>query len=322
MSSNRPASRALVVSACIFAAAASAVFAVVQFRAVRASRAEIAAAQRSIAALRTQVANWEKNVRDAATRATHAERDTTDLLAAVRAARTPQPVPPGRTALPDQSFARLRDASAEVQSAAPASTPANAPAMAPRSSDPAGQTGPYLSTTPLPLDEAQARLAVERAYQQDFAKRRAQQAKDRAAFDESTRSLDPAARFARLLDRAQDLAARAEFQMAIRTYNEAMTLKPADLPVPPAASELQALIGAQNRPVDISLSSDGQSYVSILLAHSPKQFLSTSVKLLPGDYHIVSRRPGFRDVVIPVKVRADAPLPVINVACTEPLPSK
>ena len=41
-----------------------------------------------------------------------------------------------------------------------------------------------------------------------------------------------------------------------------------------------------------------------------------TVKILPGNYEIVSRRKGYQDVLLMLQVRNGTTPPVVNVACT------
>ena len=40
-----------------------------------------------------------------------------------------------------------------------------------------------------------------------------------------------------------------------------------------------------------------------------------TIKMLPGDYEIVGRRKGFRDVLMLLQVRNGTPPPTVTVAC-------
>ena len=80
-----------------------------------------------------------------------------------------------------------------------------------------------------PRTEEDERLAYERAYQQELARHRAQEAKGRANLDEAVSRLDDASAYHRLIAVARAHARDAEFQAAIRAFNQAMRLKPANL---------------------------------------------------------------------------------------------
>ena len=130
-------------------------------------------------------------------------------------------------------------------------------------------------------------------------------------------------RYQKLIEAAERYAANADFQAGIRIFNLAMEMKPPELVVSDRVRELQASLRADNRPVEISLISDGITSVSVsgpygLRAPSPLQ--TAQVKVLPGDYEVIGRRKGYQDVVIPVQVRNGVPAPVISVMCTTPEP--
>lgn len=160
------------------------------------------------------------------------------------------------------------------------------------------------------------RLVQERAYQQELARRRADDARAQAQKDIQASQLDPAAQYERLIAEAEQLLAKAEFQLGIRTYNRAMAAKPAHVPVTERAKVLQAALAAQSKPVDVTFASDGQTWVSVTNVRAPSKFVTSAVKLLPGNYHFMGRRKGVCDVMIEIAVRHDSSLPPITVVCT------
>ena len=172
--------------------------------------------------------------------------------------------------------------------------------------------------------EEAERLAREREFQQQLAKRRVEEAKARAKIDsDAAAEKDGATRYLKLMEAAERHAANADFQAAIRTYNTAMQLKPADLPVTDRIRELQATLRAQNAPVEITLISDELTTVALTGPYgqrAPATLSSAKVKVLPGNYEVTGRRKGYQDVVIPVQVRNGIPAPVVTVMCTTPAP--
>ncbi|MFZ5496462.1 MAG: hypothetical protein ACOZE5_14150 [Verrucomicrobiota bacterium] len=120
----------------------------------------------------------------------------------------------------------------------------------------------------------------------------------------------------KLVDIAEAHAQRAEFQHAIRNFNEAMAIKPAYLALTDRVSQLRALLNQQSRPVDVTFHSDGNCWVSISNYRMLGKITSQTVKMLPGDYEIVSRRKGYQDVLLMLQVRNGSTPPVVNVACT------
>jgi len=69
----------------------------------------------------------------------------------------------------------------------------------------------------------------------------------------------------------------------------------------------------------VTLLSDGETYVSISNTRAPAKFALDVVKLLPGDYEVVGRRRGYRDVVIALQLRSATAPPVLTVICTQPI---
>ena len=120
----------------------------------------------------------------------------------------------------------------------------------------------------------------------------------------------------RLVEVAEQKASRAEFQAAIRSFNEAMAIKPVYLALTGPVDELRAKLLAQSQPVDVTFHSDGDSWVSISNFRMLGKIKAETVKILPGNYEIVSRRKGYQDVLLMLQVRNGTTPPVVNVACT------
>jgi hypothetical protein len=79
--------------------------------------------------------------------------------------------------------------------------------------------------------------------------------------------------------------------------------------------QLHALLMAQNKPVDVTFKSDGNTWVSIQNFKQPEKMDSKVIKMLPGDYQVVGRRKGYRDVEMLLQVRNGTPPPTVTVAC-------
>ena len=120
----------------------------------------------------------------------------------------------------------------------------------------------------------------------------------------------------KLVDIAESHAQRAEFQAAIRSFNEAMAVKPAYLAMTDRVSQLRNVLNLQSKPVDVTFQSDGNCWVSISNYRMLGKITAQTVKMLPGDYEIVSRRKGYQDVLLLLQVRNGSPPPVVSVACT------
>jgi hypothetical protein len=175
--------------------------------------------------------------------------------------------------------------------------------------------GASLSSKSTATAFAEEHFAYERAYQQSLARQRAEKAKQRAALAIEVASLAPPARFHRLMAAARDHFNHAEFQPAIRVYNEAMAVKPTDVPVSDELHQLQSDLKAQNSPVELQLQSDGRTFVVISNHRLLRTFQETRIPIPPGDYEIVGRRHGFAEVIIPLRVRNGTALPPLTVIC-------
>ncbi len=122
-----------------------------------------------------------------------------------------------------------------------------------------------------------------------------------------------------LIVTAEALAAKAEFQAAIRFYNDALQTQPEPAYIDENArvQELHEMLMAQREPVEVSVKSDGKTTVSIMNMSGSSQNKTTTFKLFPGDYVIVGTRDGFRDVNLLGQVRDGTPPPVFTVICEE-----
>lgn len=121
--------------------------------------------------------------------------------------------------------------------------------------------------------------------------------------------------FDKLIETAEQLAAHAEFQAAIRRFNDAMAIKPSYLTTNDRVQQLHVLLMSQNKPVEVTFQSDGKTWVSISNYKLLGQITTTTLKILPGDYAVVGRRKGYQDVQLLLQIRSGSTLPVVNVAC-------
>lgn len=123
-------------------------------------------------------------------------------------------------------------------------------------------------------------------------------------------------KFEKYLEVAYKLAAQGDFQGAIAQFNAAMATKPSYLVADERTQKLRDLLVAQSKPVEILLKSDGNTWVQIVNYRGPQKFETSALKILPGDYEALGRRKGYRDVVVPLRVRNGAPPPEVEVTCT------
>ena len=119
----------------------------------------------------------------------------------------------------------------------------------------------------------------------------------------------------RFIKDAEQFAAKAEFQAAIRTFNQAMAVKPSYLVNSDKVQQLHEMLMTQNKPVEVTFKSDGKTWFSIENYRIPSQFETNTIKMLPGDYAIIGRRKGYQDVHILLQVRNGTPLPPVTVVC-------
>lgn len=125
--------------------------------------------------------------------------------------------------------------------------------------------------------------------------------------------------FNQLIDSAERMAGKAEFQAAIREFGRAMDIKPNyRLPNEDHVKQLHAMLQAQSTPVEVTFKSDGKTWFSITNYRLPSQMETATVKMFPGDYEVVGRRAGYRDVLMLLQVRNGTTPPTVTVACTFP----
>ena len=119
----------------------------------------------------------------------------------------------------------------------------------------------------------------------------------------------------KLIEAAELLASKDEFQAAIRRFNDAMAIKPAYLVNNDKVQQLHAMLMGQNQPVEVSFQGDGKTWISITNYRLLGQIETEKVKILPGDYEIVGRRKGFKDVLFLLQVRNGSTPPLVTVSC-------
>ena len=135
----------------------------------------------------------------------------------------------------------------------------------------------------------------------------------------TSRMLRVILRFNKLLELAADQANRAEFQSSIRSFNEAISIKPDYIQLTESQITLKNLLSSQSKPIEIDFQSDGRTWVTISNYKLLGKFKAESVKILPGDYEIVGRRKGYEDVMLLLPVRAGSPPPTVIAVCDKRL---
>lgn len=117
------------------------------------------------------------------------------------------------------------------------------------------------------------------------------------------------------IEAAEVLANKAQFQEAIRRFNEAMAVKPSYLVNNDRVQQLHNQLMTQNKPVDVTFKSDGNTWVSILSFRQPEKIDTKVIRMLPGDYQVVGRRRGYHDVQMLLQVRNGTTPPTVTVMC-------
>ena len=183
--------------------------------------------------------------------------------------------------------------------------------------------------------ESAHKEAVQKALEKGFAYEKAYQWREaREAYNE-TLELEPnhadakegytragtviraLLQYEKYIEAAEQFANKAEFQSAIRRFNEAMAVKPSYLVNSDRVQQLHVLLMAQNNPVEVTFRSDGNTWVSIANFRPPTKLTDTLVlKMLPGDYQVKGTRKGYRDVDMLLQIRNGTTPPTVTVACT------
>lgn len=89
----------------------------------------------------------------------------------------------------------------------------------------------------------------------------------------------------------------------------------------PNRSETPARAAPTSKVV-VTVKSDGNTWVSITNVAQPEKFKSKTFSLSPGDYTVMGRRKGYRDVEHQLRVRADEAPGLLTVICTVGLGDK
>ena len=124
-------------------------------------------------------------------------------------------------------------------------------------------------------------------------------------------------RYEKLIELSLLEARGGDFQAAIRYFNEAMGIKPDYLALSMDAQRLRDFLDQQSKPVTVTITSDGKTWVSVAGYELLGKVREKSIRILPGKYRIVGRRKGYEDVNIQVQVVNGQPLPPINVVATK-----
>ena len=121
--------------------------------------------------------------------------------------------------------------------------------------------------------------------------------------------------YEKLIELAQQHIQAADFQTAIRTYNQAMQTKPGYLEISPEIANLRVTLENNSRPIDITFTSDSRTWVSITNYRMLGKINAETVALPPGDYEIIGRRKKYQDVLLLLKVRPGMTTNQVSVVC-------
>lgn len=83
------------------------------------------------------------------------------------------------------------------------------------------------------------------------------------------------------------------------------------------ATAVARILAAAERPVPVSIESDGQTQVVLLRVKRLGTLSQQTLELLPGRYVLVGTREGYRDVRREIDVAPDSPPPSVVVSCQE-----
>jgi tetratricopeptide (TPR) repeat protein len=121
--------------------------------------------------------------------------------------------------------------------------------------------------------------------------------------------------YEKLIELAQQHIQAADYQTAIRTYNQAMQTKPGYLEISPEIATLRTTLEQNSKPISITFVSDDRTWVSISNYRMLGKIRSETVALPPGDYEVIGRRKKYQDVLLLLKVRPGMTTNQVNVVC-------
>ena len=121
--------------------------------------------------------------------------------------------------------------------------------------------------------------------------------------------------YEKLLELSEQHLLAADYQSAIRRFNEAMQTKPSYLEITPEAAEMRRLLEVNSKPIDITFVSDTKTWVSITNFRMLGKIKQEMVSLPPGDYEVIGRRKNYQDVMLLLKVRPQMSTHLVSVIC-------
>ncbi len=124
-------------------------------------------------------------------------------------------------------------------------------------------------------------------------------------------------RYEKLISVAKVEAKSHKYQDAIRTFDQAMKTKPNYIELTREEENLRNFLLLQSKPVQITLISDGNTFVSVQgpTTKQPEKLDEITLSVLPGRYYIKGRRKHYEDVSISRLIRGGEALPPFSVIC-------
>lgn len=122
-----------------------------------------------------------------------------------------------------------------------------------------------------------------------------------------------------LMSEAQRQADAGDFQDAITSFNGAMQVKPSNIALTADQQQLRDFLRSQKDPVPVTFESDNRTYVSITGFKLIGRFREETVPILPGNYTVVGRRTGYREVERTIRVRNGVDMPPVIIEANEKL---
>lgn len=132
----------------------------------------------------------------------------------------------------------------------------------------------------------------------------------------SNRVLAAESKYNTLLRYAQEDYDKGNFVSARRNLDQAIASKPSTLAVSPVQERLLTALKDQDKPVEVTLSSNNRTHVRIVGREFLGAFGTKELSMMPGDYTLIGVRTGYHDETVVIKVRAGEKSPTFKIACT------
>jgi tetratricopeptide (TPR) repeat protein len=128
-----------------------------------------------------------------------------------------------------------------------------------------------------------------------------------------------AQRLQALIDRPEQLASATARADALALIENADEQNPSGPVLRSQVTRLQILLPAFDKPVHLSLMSDGATLVAIPSIGFSGVFSQREIQLKPGKYTVIGTRDGYRDVKRDVTIAPGQDVQTISVSCGEPI---